>query len=658
MFRVGAAYAVIAWILLQITDVLGPILNLPNWVARLVLLLLVLGFPLSLFFAWLYELTPDGLKRESEIDRDRPTRRSSTQKLDRAIIVVLLVALVWFAWDRYRMRNEPPPDSELVVAVLPFKASGSDDGGFLASGLHDDLLTRLAKLGAFRVISRTSMMEYADTTKNMRTIGAELGAGYILEGAVQARGDTVRINAQLIQASADEHIWAEVYQRDLTATDLFEVQAELAIAIAAALQTKLSPADLALVNEVPTQNIEAYNAYLRGLQLYQTANYVGTQRDRDAVAEFEEAVRLDPKFALAWAGLATARIRAACCQYEPEKGEAVLEALNRARALAPGMLESDVAWAEYLYRFRSEFAPALQTLEAQGNRVNGSDYALKLMAWLNRRLGRYEESYETLEIARALQPRNPSIYLHLAHIAWSVDDCEAAGEYIDTLNALAADEPESRVRTAEYELECHGDGKRAVELIRGVDFNTVGGVYSAEWAAWQARDVNYLLFLYDKDATDRDLDDPIWEQIQLASVYRYLEPDEAKARDALDSAEVLLDRYSADPSMAEGWMYAAMMAHFSCLRGDATATRQWIDEHRRRFRESDKGDISEERRNRFHYAFALACAGAYDEAVEELRVMLEEPGGHRFPYVDGAAPFDALEDHPGYKELRLRFGGR
>jgi hypothetical protein len=200
------------------------------------------------------------------------------------------------------------------------------------------------------------MMDYANSTKNMRTIDAELGVGYILEGGLQALGDKVRINAQLIRASADQHIWAEVYQRDLTATDLFEVQAELAIAIAAALQTELSPTDLALVTDVPTQNMEAYNAYLRGLDHRKISSYVGNKKDRDAVAEFEQTARLDPDFALAWAGLATARILAACCEWEPDKGEAVLEALNQARALAPGMLESDVAWAEYLYRFRNEYA--------------------------------------------------------------------------------------------------------------------------------------------------------------------------------------------------------------------------------------------------------------------------------------------------------------
>ena len=147
-------------------------------------------------------------------------------------------------------------EAELVVAVLPFKASGSDDGGFLAAGLHDDLLTLLAKLGAYQVISRTSMMDYAGTTKNMRQIGEELRAGYILEGGVQARGGRVRINAQLIDAARDEHLWAETYDRELTAVDLFDIQAELARSIAEALHTTLSPEDEAVVYEVPTENLE------------------------------------------------------------------------------------------------------------------------------------------------------------------------------------------------------------------------------------------------------------------------------------------------------------------------------------------------------------------------------------------------------------------
>lgn len=271
VFRVGIAYAVIGWLLLQITDVVVPILELPEWVARLVLFLLVLGLLPALVFAWAYELTPEGIKREREVDRNRSITRQTGRKLDKAIIALLVLVLVlaWSAWDRWTVprtsvekapvaetQDKPPVEAELVVAVLPFKASGSDDGGFLAAGLHDDLLTLLAKLGAYQVISRTSMMDYAGTTKNMRQIGEELRAGYILEGGVQARGGRVRINAQLIDAARDEHLWAETYDRELTAVDLFDIQAELARSIAEALHTTLSPEDEAVVYEVPTENLE------------------------------------------------------------------------------------------------------------------------------------------------------------------------------------------------------------------------------------------------------------------------------------------------------------------------------------------------------------------------------------------------------------------
>jgi TolB-like protein len=674
VFRVGIAYAVVGWLLLQVTDIVVPILGLPPWVARLVLFLLALGFPLALFFAWVYELTPQGLKREREIVPEQSITRQTGRKLDRAIIAILVIAMAWFGWDRYRIRHavapepvghvaeEDPGGSAAaaaeqipVVAVLPFKATGSDDGGFLASGLHDDLLTRLAKLGAFRVISRTSMMEYADTTKNMRRIGEDLGAGYILEGGVQAIGERVRINAQLIDAPADEHIWAEVYNRELSANSLFDVQAELAVAIAKALQTELSPADLALVNEVPTENIAAYNAYLRGRKMSEVTGFLGTQRHRDAVESFEEAVRLDPDFALAWALLATARIREACWPCDSEDAVLVLEALNEARRLQPGMLESELVWAEYLYRFRKEYAQALLALEALGKRANGNLRAMQLSAFLNRRLGHYEIGYQTLQAARRLQPRTPSIYLSLTYFAWLVDDCAAAAAHADNLLALAPDSPSARVRAAQYELECTGDAGRAVELVGDVDFTTVGGNDIAFWAAWLARDTQLAIKLTKERLTSADTYAPIWQQLNRAAIYRYLEPDEALAARALAKAAELLDDATAT-EMAQAPTYAALKANYHCLNGDVAETREWIEEHKRRYREEFKGDVFEEANSRFNYAWAYACAGLHEEAIEELRVMLEEPGGHRFPYFDGAAPFDELENYPAYIALRERFG--
>jgi len=676
VFRVGIAYLIVAWLLAQIMQLVLESFGAPPWVMKTLLAVLAAGLPVALLFAWVFEMTPEGIRRERNVTEGASITAQTGRKLDRVIIVVLLIAVAWFAWDRHRLgqpgqpevaaqaveqtgaSRKPAQTSEHipVVAVLPFKASGSDDGGFLASGLHDDLLTRLAKLGAFRVISRTSMMEYADTTKNMRQIGEELGADFILEGGVQARGSRVRINAQLIDAPADEHIWAEIYQRDLTASDLFDVQGELAEAIARAMQTELSPSDRALVGQVPTRNLEAYNAYLKGLQTYETTGYIATQKDREARAAFEEAVRLDPGFALAWAGLATARIRADCCAWDAEQGEAVLEAVAQARALQPGLLEAELAWAEYQYRFKSEYGQALETLEALGDRLAGNVYALQLRAWLNRRLGRYDTAYQALQAARQLAPRSPSIYLDLTNYAWLLDGCDAAGRHVEQLLALAAEEPASRVRAAEYELECNGNARRAADLVRGLDFTKIGGWESAMQAAWLARDGQMWQSLNLAGSANPEPDSPAWQQLNLAVFHRYLEPDEALSNRAFAKAAELLEVLANDADFVQTGDFAALNASYYSFRGDAAETRRWIEEHRQRFHRLYRGDLAEEAKNHLFYAWAFAAAGLNDEAVEELRIMLEQPGGHRFPYFDGDPIFAALKDQPGYVALRERFG--
>jgi len=674
VIRVGIAYAVFGWLVLQVADIAVPIIGLPDWVVRLVLVLLLLAFPPVLVFAWVFELTPEGLKRESDVDREDSITPQTGRRLDRIIIVVLVLALAWFAWDRFRGAPDSPEstgasvsspmsvtpvgaiDSTPVVAVLPFRAVGSDDGGFLAGGLHDDLLTRLAKLGAFRVISRTSMMEYANTTKNMRLIGEELGAGYILEGGVQAMGDRVRITAQLIDAAADQHIWAEVYNRELTANNLFDVQAELAVAIAQALQTELSAADLALVNEIPTQSVIAYNAYLRGLSTYDTSGYVGTPRDREAADAFREAVRLDPGFALAWAGLSTAIVRGAGSNISSQEAEEAMAALKRARELQPGLLETELSWAEYQYRVLHEYERALNTLDDVGDRLAGNAYALQLKAWLNRRLGRYEVGYQTLLAARRVQPRSMSVYVDLIHYAWLIEDCDAAGEHARQLMSLAPDAPMTRVRLAEYELECTGNADRAVDLIRHVDFSRNGGVESAFWAAWRAGDVDLLMSLVKQEPTQQFPELDALRQISLADIYRWQNPDDAMLAAALRQGERELENYLDRFDLEHSASYAALRADYHSVRGDAEETAYWIAEHKVRFRNETKGDISEESKNRFAYAWDYAAVGMKDEAVEELRLMLEAGGAHRFPYIDGAPPFTALAGNPAYIELKARYG--
>lgn len=672
VFRVAAAYLALGWVVTEVTSTVAPMLHLPPWLPTVVVWIGILGLPFVLVFSWVYELTPKGLRRESEIQRSVSITHETGRKLDLVTIVMILVAASLLVADRFLLERPDessssaeavPPvvledatdASSPVVAVLPFKATGSDDGGFLASGLHDDLLTRLAKLDAFRVISRTSMMEYANTSKNMRQIGNELGAGYVLEGGVQAIGGRVRINAQLIDAQADEHIWAEIYDRELTASDLFDVQAELAIAIAGALSKALSPSDQAIVEEVPTREMDAYRAYLRGLQLREARGFVGA-RDADIVEALEEAVRLDPLFAEAWARLSIAHTRVAMATEDPKDSEAALAALARARALKPDLLEVELAWSEYLYRNLHEYGQALEVLEVLGTRTSGDAYALKLKGWLYNRLGRFEEAYSVMKEAQQLEPLSPAVHIFLAAYATRLDDCASAGRHAEKAVSLAPTAPDVRVYVADYELECNGNAERAIELLRDVDLSESG--FQTAWdAAVHARNLELALSINEIGARLPAPEAPLWYPLNNAYVFRFLGENEDLADMALKTAAEGLEavEQNAEPFQKSA-DFAAMKSWYFSLRGDAEAVEHWNEEHKKRFREELKGDMYLESLIHIDYASTLATVGLPDEAIEELRSMLEEPGGHRFPYIDGFPEFEALQEHPDYRKLRDQYG--
>ena len=664
VLRVAIAYIVTAWLLLQVADVVLNNIEAPDWVFQAILLLVALGFPFALIFAWAFELTPEGLKREHEVDRSESITYVTGRKLDFTIIGVMAIAIAYFLADKFVWVGEEPAttvaisEERPIVAVLPFKATGSDDGGFLAGGLHDDLLTRLAKLDAFKVISRTSMMEYGGTTKNMRQIGDELGAGYILEGGVQALGNRVRINAQLIDATADEHIWADTYDRELTAANLFDVQAELAMAIAGQLRTALTDSDRALMNEVPTQSTEAYNAYLRGLELLDTTGFSISKLSAVA-AEFEEAVRLDPEFAHAWARLSQARSRLVQLTGDSNTEQAALAALTKARALEPDLQEVDLAWAVYLYRGLSEYEQALQVLEALSERSALNATSLRLKAWLLKRLGRPEEAYRNMLEAKRLEPRSIQIVGSLVELAITSDDCEGAGQHARAALSLAPDSADLRAQAADYELECTGDTHRASELLREVQFETASSwvLWTARNAAISGRDYERVLELSMIREPGTHPVNPIRDQLFESLALRYLGRDEDAAA-ILDAVADSLGAMEREGVHDRDAAFAWAMSWYHSMRGDATATRRWVEENRKRFRKEEKGDRDDEATNHFGYAANLAGAGLHDEAIAELRVMFEEPGGSGFRYVDGVPVFDVLKDHPGYIELRERFGDR
>jgi TolB-like protein/Tfp pilus assembly protein PilF len=309
VFRVGIAYLIASWLTLQVVDVVAPILELPNWISRSILLFLAVGFVVSVILAWAYELTPEGVKREKDVDRSRSITPETGRKLDFMIIGVLAIALAFFALDRFVWHEHASESvAELAelgksIAVLPFDNRSADESdAYFVDGIHDDILTQLHKLsGIDKVISRTTMDRYRDTGLSIPQIAEELGVATILEGGVQRAGNRVRVTVQLINASNDEHLWAENYDRELTTTNVFEIQSEISAAIARELRAALTEDEAVDLAVRPTENLAAYDAYLLGKH---------TMRDRApntlerAKQYFEEAISLDPEFALAYVGLA------------------------------------------------------------------------------------------------------------------------------------------------------------------------------------------------------------------------------------------------------------------------------------------------------------------------------------------------------------------
>ena len=352
VFRVGVAYAIVAWLLVEVASVVLPTFKAPEWVMQVFTFLVVLGFPLALILAWAFELTPEGFKLDTEVDSTEPVTRNARSNLDLAIIGLLVLAVVYFAVDKFVLEAEPeqaevaavqvpaaePTPREKSIAVLLFdNLSGDDATQPFTKGIHDDILTQLSKIRALKVIARTTM-ERLDSTLSIPEIGTKLGVATVLEGGVQRAGERVRINVQLIDCSDEAHLWAETYDRELTAANIFSIQSEIAKIVADALRATLTPEEQDRIATVPTENLAAYEAYLLGNQRKAKYTIASTA---EAIEYFQQAIELDPKFALAYVGLTESYLN----QFD-DSGFPPAEMLARAQAAADKALELDDRLAE------------------------------------------------------------------------------------------------------------------------------------------------------------------------------------------------------------------------------------------------------------------------------------------------------------------------
>jgi len=315
VFRVATAYVVAAWLLLQIADLLLDNIEAPSWVIQSLFVVVGVGFVFALIFSWIYELTPDGVMKESDVPRDRSIALHTAKKLDYLTIALLLGAIAYLVADRYVLERpaatvRPPAAESLAVeapavepnsiAVLPFSdLSENGDQEYFSDGIAEELLNLLVRVNGLKVASRTSSFAYKDQNRNIPEIAAELKVANVLEGSVRKAGNRVRITAQLIDTRDDRHLWSDTYDRDLV--DIFAIQDEIATAIVSALKTELGVDAAAddIEVEVATGNLDAYELYLRGRNLFIARENLDT-----AIRLFEQAIELDPDFARAWEGLA------------------------------------------------------------------------------------------------------------------------------------------------------------------------------------------------------------------------------------------------------------------------------------------------------------------------------------------------------------------
>jgi TolB-like protein/Tfp pilus assembly protein PilF len=395
VLRVAATYAVVAWIIIEAGSVLLPTFGASEMAFKVYVVVVVIGFLASLIVAWIFEVTPEGVRLEKNIDRSVSITPRTGRRLDFMFIALLVIALgVSVTLNVTGMRDAPEievasPEERLSIAVLPFTSRSTDpENQLFADGIHDDLLTRLANIGALRVISRTSMMEYRDTTKNLRQVGEELGVGTVLEGAVQRVGDNVRITAQLIDASTDEHLWANSYDRQLSMANLFAIQSEISAEITRALQTTLTDEEQTRLAVIPTDSLAAYNLYTQGRDnLYKRR----LETLLEARAQFEAAIELDPNYAEAYAGLA----------------ESVLLILNNHQAISTdeafGIAEASLDKAV--------------SLNPELSQAHAAEGLMKTMAWQETRSGPgLEEAEACLTAALDLNPNNASAWMWFASL--------------------------------------------------------------------------------------------------------------------------------------------------------------------------------------------------------------------------------------------------
>jgi TolB-like protein/Flp pilus assembly protein TadD len=662
VFRVMAVYGAVSFAVIEAADVILPRMSLPDWTVTLVVWLLVLGFPLTIVLAWAFERTPTGLRRTGEADArelEDIAAQPAGKRWPAGLLALGGTALFMAAaagWFTGRQTVPRPavtdPDTRRSIAVLPFhNLSGDDEAQPLTDGLHDDLLTQLSKIGSLKVISRTSVLEYRDTDKNVREIARELGVESVLEGGVQSAGEQFRLNVQLIDGGTDEHLWAEQYGGELTVGNILDTQAEIARQITAALEARLSPEEQADIARRPTEDVEAYEAYLRGLNFWQSGYAESNLRSAGGMAAL--AVERDSTFAEAWALKSMISGELFWFYYDRSDSirEASLQEARRALELEPDLALGHQAMAAYHYRFHLDYDRALESIDRILELRPTTADIEGLWAAILRRKGDTEAALEHFKRGATVDPRNFSVMAEVGETAYLLRRHDEANEWLNRAVNLKPDAVVAYTYLAANRLRAEGDTAGARDWLEQA---RTAGVYVAEQDMFTLIDVALAANQPDRAIAESELlSGPIDNQFfymppTLVRGFAWrLKDDLGRAAAAFDSARIELeDAVKANPAeprlrSALGLAYAGLGRKSDALREGREGARLMPPE-----KEAWRGSWRV-----FQLARIEAMVGETNAAIENLEYLLSIPFDLTVAELRIDPAWDSLRSDPRFEAL-------
>ena len=490
VYKVAVAYAVVSWLLIQVATQVFPFLEIPNWVVRLVIMLIVIGFPIALVIAWAFELTPQGLKRTEAADAASEPSHPRNHAWILVVVIGAALSIALFFFGRYTASRQETTSASSAksIAVLPFESLSEDkSNAYFADGIQDEILTRLARVADLKVISRTSTQKYKSAPADLREIAQRLGVANILEGSVQKVNDQVRVSVQLINAMNDSHLWAETYDRKLI--DVFAVESDIAQKIAVSLEAKLTGREKEEIQFAGTKNPQAYDALLRALALRNSSSRV----DLEKQIEFSRrAVELDPNYADAWANLAlTETSKAATPWKSEEQKERARIAAETALRLAPNSANAHKAMGLFYRYCVKDDRAALAELETAREHAPNDGGILEFIGLLQRAQGNIQDALATLKKAADLDPLNAEIWILLTTTYAGLRQFDEALSMVDRALAIAPEDLNTLAFKASI-YQSQGDLDAAWRLLAAHPFPRT------EWAGLIYYQQYYLRRDYDK----------------------------------------------------------------------------------------------------------------------------------------------------------------